>query len=85
MRLFRVYLHTEGDESVHELIVTAEDREQAEARALDHVKAGNLGKGKRTQKESKNLTTILAIKKTSKPHCLEIHSIPAAAFSKLSK
>jgi hypothetical protein len=40
MGLFRVYLHTQGDESVHELIVTAEDRIQAEARALNHVKAG---------------------------------------------
>lgn len=82
-RLFRVYIHTSGDESIHELVVTADSQAQAEARALDHVKAGNQGKGKRTKAQSKKLTKILNIKKTSRPLCLEIHSIPATVMKKL--
>lgn len=82
-RLFRVFMHTEGHELVRELIVTAENEEQAAERAYDHVKAANLGKGERSKEESESLSDILAIVPTSKPHALRISEIPAAAVRQL--
>lgn len=82
-RLFRVYIHTQGDESVRELVVTASDEKQARERALDHVKAANQGKGDRTKAQSEVLTEILVVRPTSRPHCLMIHSIPAAVVDRL--
>lgn len=82
-RLFRVYVHTQDDESVRELIVTAKDEAQARDRALDHVKASNPTKGMRTKATSERLTKILAIKPTSKPYCLMIHSIPKTVVDNL--
>lgn len=82
-KLFRVYVHTKGDESVRELIVTASSEKQTRERALDHVKAANQGKGGRTKTQSENLTDILAVRPTSRPHCLMIHSIPAAVVDRL--
>lgn len=80
-RLYRVYLHTEKDESIRELIVTADSEKQAKDRALAHVKASNQGKGSRSKKTSEKLTKVLAVTPTSKKHCLVIHSIPAAVIS----
>ncbi len=80
-RLYRVYLHTNKDESIRELIVTADSETQAKDRALAHVKASNQGKGSRSKTTSKNLTSVLAVTPTSKKHCLVIHSIPAAVIS----
>lgn len=82
-QLYRVYLHTQGDESVREYIVTAANEQQAKDRALHHVKAANSGKGERSQATSQSLTEILAITPTSKPHCLMIHSIPATVIAHL--
>lgn len=82
-RLFRVYVHTRGDESVRELVVTASSEKQARERALDHVKAANQGKGDRSKVESERLTEILAVRPTSRPHCLMIHSIPRAVVDRL--
>ena len=80
-RLYGVYLHTNKDESIRELIVTADSETQAKDRALAHVKASNQGKGSRSKTTSKNLTSVLAVTPTSKKHCLVIHSIPAAVIS----
>lgn len=80
-RLFRVYLHTENDESIRELIVTANDEAQAKQRAIAHVKASNRTRGARSKKTSEKLTTILAVTPTSKKYCLAIHSIPASVIS----
>jgi len=77
-RLFRVYVHTQNDESIRELVVTAEDADQAKERALKHVKASNPTKGTRSKAASRRVTKILAVTPTSKKHCLAIHSIPAA-------
>lgn len=82
-QLFRVYLHTQNDESVREYIVTAISPEQAAERALQHVKASNLGKPGRSQFESQALTSVLAVTPTSQPHCLMIHSFPAAAIRQI--
>lgn len=78
-RLYRVWMHTLGDESIHELIVTAANAAEAEARARDHVKASNLGKGNRATATSRALSRVLSVKATTKPYCLEIHQIPVAA------
>lgn len=80
-RLYRVFMHTQDDESVREVIVTADGKKQAEERALNHVKASNQGKGSRSKVASAKLTQILAVAPTSKKHCLVIHSIPAAIVS----
>ena len=80
-RLYRVYLHTDKDESMREVIVTADSKAQAESRALAHVKASNQGKGSRSKTTSEKLTKVLAVTPTSKKHCLVIHSIPAAVIS----
>ena len=82
-RLFRVYMHTTDHELVRELIVTAEDADQAAERAYEHVKAANQGKGDRSKEESENLTDILAIVPTSRPHALRISEIPAAAVRQI--
>ncbi len=82
-KLFRVYLHTQGDESVREFVVTASSEKQAKERALDHVKAANQGKGARSKTTSESLTDILAVRPTSRPHCLMIHSIPLAVVDRL--
>jgi len=82
-RLFRVFMHTTGHELVRELIVTAKDEDEAAARAYEHVKAANQGKGERTKEESENESDILAIVPTSKPHALRINEIPAAAVRQI--
>lgn len=83
-RLFRVFVHTEGDESIHEVIVTAENRNHAEERARSHVKASNPGKG-RNAAAAQKVTKILAVRATTKHHCLEIGVIPMAAVRELMR
>ena len=84
-RLYRVFMQTNGHELVRELIVTACDDKQAEERAYEHVKANNGGKGDRTKDESEELSEILAIVPTTKPHALRISEIPAAAVRQIVK
>ena len=79
-RLFRVWRHTEGDESMHEIVVVASSPEEAKANALAHVKATNLGKSGRTQAESKALTKVLSVKRVGHKTCLEISQVPVAAI-----
>jgi hypothetical protein len=85
MRLYRVYLHTNGDHSVHELVVVADSEADAEIKALKHVKAGNKGKGERTKAQSEKLTTVLSVKTASKKYCLEVHSFPISVFQELKE
>ncbi|MDD3676380.1 hypothetical protein [Thauera propionica] len=84
-RLFRVYMRTKDHELVRELIVTATNEAEARERAIHHVKDANKKKGKRTKKTSEDLTKILAIVPTSKPHCLRVSEMPAAAVRQLIK
>lgn len=84
-RLYRVWRHTEGDESMHEIIVVASSPEEAKANALAHVKATNPGKAGRTQEESMGLTEILSVKRVGHKTCLEISKVPVAAIEAIKK
>lgn len=79
-RLYRVWRHTEGDESMHEIIVVATSPEEAKENALGHVKATNPGKPGRTQEESKALTKVLSVKRVGHKTCLEFSKVPVAAI-----
>lgn len=82
-RLYRVWRRTAGDESMHEIIVIASSAEQAEERALEHVKATNApGKG-RSKTDSKKLTEILSVKAVNHRLCLEISTVPVAAIKRI--
>lgn len=82
-RLYRVFMQTNGHELIRELIVTANNPEQAAERAYEHVKANNPGKGDRSKDESEDNSEILAIVPTTKPHALRINEIPAAAVRQI--
>lgn len=82
-RLFRVWRHTEGDESMHEIIVIASSAKEAEENALSHVKASNQGKGGRSKATSASLTRILSVKPVRQKLCLEISKVPVEAIKKI--
>lgn len=84
-RLYRVWRHTEGDESMHEIVVLAASPEEAEANALSHVKATNQGKGSRSKKTSENLTQVLSVKRVGHKSCLEISQVPVAAIKAIKR
>ena len=79
-RLYRVWRHTEGDESMHEIVVVASSPEEAKETALAHVGATNKGKRGRTQEESQELTRVLSVKRVGHKSCLEISQVPVAAI-----
>ena len=79
-RLYRVWRHTTGDESMHEIIVLADSPADATAKAVAHVKATNPGKGTRPKATSERLTTVLSVKKVVHKNCLEISQVPVAAI-----
>ena len=69
---------------MHEIIVIASSAEQAEERALEHVKATNApGKGGRSKADSKKLTEILSVKAVNHGLCLEISTVPVAAIKRI--
>lgn len=80
LRLYRVWRHTKGDESMHEIIVLANSPTDAEVKALAHVKATNPGKGTRPKATSEKLTTVLSVKRVVHKNCLEISQVPVAAI-----
>lgn len=82
MEIYKVYVHTEKDPAVSEVVVAAVSEEAARARALDHVKKSNPHKGDRTPEESQVLTRILFVKKAGVSGCLVIHRIPVEVFNK---
>jgi hypothetical protein len=79
-RLYRVWRHTEGDESIHEIVVLASSSDEAEEKALAHVKATNKGKGTRSKETSEDLTRVLSVKRVGHKSCLEISQVPVAAI-----
>lgn len=85
LRLYRVWRHTAGDESAHEIAVIASSVADATAKALAHVKSRNLGKGTRTQALSQSLTSVLSVKLVGHKHCLEISTVPLAAIQAIPK
>lgn len=80
LRLYRVWRHTEGDESMHEFVVIASSPEEAKANALDHVKATNQGKPGRSKEESEALTKVVSVKRVGHKKCLQISTVPVAAI-----
>lgn len=85
LRLYRVWRHTAGDESAHEIAVIASSPTDAEAKAKAHVKSTNPGKGLRPQALSQALTSILSVKAVRDKYCLEISTVPLAAIQAIPK
>ncbi len=85
LRLYRVWRHTAGDESAHEIVVIASSSTDAECKAKAHVKSTNRGKGKRPQALSQSLTSILSVKAVRDKYCLEISTVPLAAIQAIPK
>jgi len=85
LRLYRVWRHTAGDESAHEIVVVASSPADAAAKALTHVKSTNKGKGNRSKATSESLTNVLSVKKVGQKHCLEISTVPVAVIQALSR
>jgi len=83
MSLYRVYTHTEGDESVSERVVEANSAKDAHAKAIANVKDQNLGKGGTTQAEAQANTRVLAVKKCGKNGVLTINRFPLAVVEAL--
>lgn len=79
MKLFKVYVHTVGHPHLSEMVVAANDRNDATERALNHVKRNNPTKGTRTPEESQDLSRVLAISETGVAGCLVINKITVAA------
>ncbi len=84
LRLYRVWRHTAGDESAHEIVVAASSPADAEAKALAHVKSTNKGKGDRSKATSESLTRVLSTKRVGQKHCLEISTVPVAVIRALA-
>lgn len=83
MEVYKVYLHTEDDPHVSEMVVAASSKKEAESRALEHVKRSNPHKGDRTPEESKDLTKVLFVKRAGTNGCLVIHRVPLEVFKKV--
>lgn len=83
MEVYKVYLHTEDDPHVSEMVVAASSKKEAESRALEHVKRSNPHKGDRTPEESKDLTKVLFVKRAGTSGCLVIHRVPLEVFKKV--
>lgn len=82
MNVYKVYIHTEEDPHVSEVVVAAESKEHAETRALEHVKKANPHKGERTPQQAKEKTRVLFAKAAGKDGCIVIHRIPLEVFQK---
>lgn len=83
MEVYKVYIHTEDDPHVSEMVVAASSKKEAETRALEHVKRSNPHKGYRTTEESKDLTKVLYAKKAGTNGCLVIHRVPLEVFKRV--
>lgn len=83
MDLWRVYTQTEGDESVTERLVCAKDKKEAADKAINNVKAQNLGRGDTSQQQSKFNTSVLAVKKCGKDGVLCTSRFPVAVIDAL--
>lgn len=83
MKLFRVYTHTSGDESITERLVGAVDEAEASKLAILNVKAQNLGKGLKDESLSRENTSILSVKECGKGGVLCTNRFPIKAISEL--
>lgn len=78
MQLFRVLVNTINDQSVHELIVMAEDEQDAANIAQGNARGNNPHKGLNPVVVSQNNTRVLSVQRTNIPNCLEMHKFPLA-------
>ncbi len=83
-KLYRVFTHTSGDESITERLVSADSVDEAEAKAIGNVKAQNLGKGDTAQATSQANTTILSVKECGKQGVLAINRLPLTSISAIA-
>ncbi len=80
-KLYKVYLHTQDDPAVQEIIVAADNLQDAKNAALGHVKKSNPHKGVRTQSQAIKVTQVLGARETGTDGCVAIHRIPLDVFS----
>lgn len=83
MEIYKVYVHTQSDPHVSEMVVAAASKKEAEERALQHVKKANPYKGNRAPGESKSLSRVLYVKKAGTNGCLVIHRVPLEVFKRV--
>lgn len=83
LKLYRVYTHTQGDESITERLVSATGADDAQSKALTNVKAQNVGKGRTDQEDSQNNTTILSIKECGRNGVLCTNRFPLSSLSNI--
>lgn len=81
IKLYKIYLHTQADPAVQELIVAARCLQDAKDMALGHVKKSNPYKGSRTQTQAIKVTRVLGGRETGTDGCVVIHRIPLDVFS----
>ncbi len=85
MEVYKVYVHTEDDPHVSEMVVAASSKKEAEERALEHVKKSNPHKGYRAPEESKDLSKVLYVKRAGTNGCLVIHRVPLEVFKRVKE
>lgn len=79
MKLFKVFVYTQGHPHVSEMIVAATSEADAEARALNHVKRSNPTKGERTPDESRDRSVARSIQETGIDGCLVVNKLALKA------
>ncbi len=80
-KLYKVYLHTQDDPAVQELVVSANNLQAAKQKALGHVKKSNPHKGSRSHSDAVNVTKVLSARETGTNGCVAIHKIPLDVFT----
>ncbi len=80
-KLYKVYLHTQDDPAVQEVIVTATSISSAKEKALGHVKKSNPHKGSRSHSDAVKVTRVLGARETGTNGCVAIHKIPLDVFT----
>lgn len=79
-KLYKVYLHTQNDPAVQELVVSANNLQAAKQKALGHVKKSNPHKGSRSHCDAVKVTKVLSARETGTNGCVAIHKIPLDVF-----
>lgn len=80
-KLYKVYLHTQDDPAVQELVVSANNLQAAKQKALGHVKKSNPHKGSRSHSDAVNVTKVLSAREPGTNGCVAIHKIPLDVFT----
>lgn len=79
MKLYKVFVYTEGHPHVSEMIVAGTSEAEARERALNHVRANNPHKGERTVEESQALSEVRSIQETGVNGCLVVNKLTVRA------